>query len=64
MHHTRPRLGQSGFFASGQVDGMAVNRPLAQQALRFVGVKVIARLREQVFDPSNLVCLFGQVRLH
>ncbi len=50
--------------ALGQVDRVAVDGAFAQQALRLVGVEVVARLREEVLHPGDLVGLFGQMGLH
>ena len=64
MHQARPRLDQAGFLALGQVEGMTVDGTLAQQALGLVSVQIIARLRKQGLDPSDLIGLLGEVGLH
>ena len=58
MHQACPRLGKTVAFPRGQVNGMAVNSTFAQQPLCFVGIKIIARLREKVAHPGNFIVLF------
>jgi hypothetical protein len=45
-------------FAVGQVDRVAVERALAQQPLRLVGVEIVARLREKLdlTQATSSVC--------
>ena len=57
-------MSQAGALAVAQVDGVAVDRAFAQEALRLVGVEVVAGLGEEVADPGDLVQLFGKVGLH
>ena len=64
MHEARPRLGQPVTLTLRQVNGVAVNRTFAQQALRLVSVQIVTGLGEQLPHPGDLVRLFGQMRLH
>ena len=57
MHKAGPGFDQAVFLAGGQVDGMAVNRTFAQKPLGFVGVEIVARLRKQLFHPSDFIDL-------
>ncbi len=54
----RPRSGGRALDPSGGWRGR--RRPFAQQALRFVGIKVVARLGEEVADPLDFIGLFGK----
>ena len=64
MHHRCAAVGKAVDLARGQVDGVAKDGAIAHQPVFLVGVQIIAGVGYKVLDPSNLVDLFAQVRLH
>ncbi|MNT48748.1 hypothetical protein D3C72_1855450 [compost metagenome] len=63
MRHRGAAVGQAPAVVLVQVDGVAVHRARAQQAVAVVDVQVAACIREQLRHPFDLVAVLGDVGL-
>ena len=64
MHKCGPCLRDPVDFAWFQVDRMAKKGAFPDQTMGFVGVEVVAGLREEITHPCDFVGLFAEVCLH
>ena len=64
MHQRHSGLAQPIPFAGFQMDCVAIDAARAKQAMRLVGVEIVAGVGKEVVDPRDLFALLGEVGLH